>query len=373
MPFQLVRADITTMSCGAIVNAANAGLQAGGGVCGAIFRAAGHAKLQAACDAIGGCEVGQSVITPGFELRAKYVIHTVGPQWHGGGQGEEDLLRSCYRSALRLAVKHELDSIAFPLISAGIYGYPRQQAISVAAEEISAFLTDERTPDMDVTLVLYDTCSYREGRGLFGDIATYLDTHSPAYLRYQEERLARPMEESAWQHNGWPGTGREKRFGYPMKSPRNAAEDEHAFPAPTAAPSSAADTPAAPSGSRLREWIAARVQREETFSECLLRLIDASGEKDATIYKRANVDRRLFSKIRSNTHYQPGKSTVLAFCLALRLSVEDAEMLLGKAGYTLTHTSRFDLAVEYCMKHHIYDVHQVNIALFELDLPLLGA
>ena len=116
-----------------------------------------------------------------------------------------------------------------------------------------------------------------------------------------------------------------------------------------------------------------RFDREETFAQCLLRLIDESGEKDAAVYKRANVDRRLFSKIRSNAYYQPGKGTVLAFCLALKLSMDDANMLLGKAGYTLTHTSRFDLAVEYCLKHQIYDVHQVNIALFELDLPLLGA
>lgn len=340
MPFQLIRADITTLACDAIVNAANEKLKAGGGVCGAIFHRAGHARLQAACDEIGFCATGQSVITPGFDLKAKYVIHTVGPVWRGGGQGEEALLRSCYRTALRLAVKHELRSVAFPLISAGKYGYPRQQAIEVAASEISAFLTDEHTPDMDVNLVLFDTCSYREGRGLFGDIASYLDERSLVYQRYQAEHQNRPMVGAA---------------AAPMSAPKAAA------PSPVG------------SGSRLREWIASRFQREETFSQCLLRLIDESGEKDAVVYKRANVDRRLFSKIRSNAYYQPGKGTVLAFCLALRLSVEDAEMLLGKAGYTLTHTSRFDLAVEYCLKHGIYDVHQVNIALFELDLPLLGA
>ena len=337
MPFQLVRADITTLSCDAIVNAANEQLKAGGGVCGAIFRRAGHARLQAACDEIGFCATGQAVITPGFDLKAKYVIHTVGPVWHGGGQGEENLLRSCYRSALRLAARYELQSVAFPLISAGIYGYPRQQAIEVAASEIGAFLTDEHAPDMDVTLVLFDSCSYREGRGLFGEIASYLDERSQVYQRYEAEWAQR-----SFQVGSLPAQ----------------------VPMPTAA---------RPSRSRLQEWIASRFQREETFSQCLLRLIDESGEKDAAVYKRANVDRRLFSKICSNAHDQPVKSTVLAFCLALRLSVEDAEMLLGKAGYTLTHTSRFDLAVEYCLEHHIYDVHQVNIALFELELPLLGA
>ena len=350
MPFQLVRADITTLDCDAIVNAANRELQAGGGVCGAIFRAAGREKLRAACDEIGSCETGQSVITPGFDLKARYVIHTVGPVWHGGDQGEEALLRSCYRSALRLAVKHELGSVAFPLISAGIYGYPRQQAIAAAAAEIGAFLTDERNPDIDVTLVLFDRCSYREGRGLFGDIASYLDEQSAVYTRYQQERAnRRPMDGNA----------------LPMSMPVGAAPDAKPMSMPRSAP---AKKPAI----GLKDWIAARFQREETFAQCLLRLIDESGEKDAAVYKRANVDRRLFSKIRSNAYYQPGKGTVLAFCLALRLSLEDANMLLGKAGYTLTHTSRFDLAVEYCLKHQIYDVHQVNIALFELDLPLLG-
>lgn len=340
MPFQLIRADIVTLDCDAIVNAANALLQAGGGVCGAIFHAAGRAKLQAACDEIGSCDPGQAVITPGFNLRARYVIHTVGPVWHGGGEGEEALLRSCYRSSLELAAKHELSSIAFPLISAGVYGFPRQRAIEVAASEISAYLTDEHTPDMDVTLVLFDRCSYREGQGLFGEIASYLDEHSAQYLMLMD------MQESR---------AREAKYAPNLGAAPCQAETEKL------------------NGLHIAEWVASRLRREETFAQCLLRLIDESGEKDAAVYKRANVDRRLFSKIRSNTHYQPAKGTVLAFCLALKLSVEDTEMLLGKAGYALTHTSRFDLAVEYCLKHGIYDVHQVNLALFELDLPLLGA
>ena len=333
MPFQLIRADITTLSCDAIVNAANRQLQAGGGVCGAIFRAAGREKLQTACQQIGSCEIGQSVITPGFDLKARYIIHTVGPVWCGGRMNEEALLRSCYRTALQLAVKQELDSIAFPLISAGIYGYPQQQAIEAAASEIGAFLNDERNPDITVTLVLFDRCSYREGKSLFGEIASYLDEQSVAYLRYEAERANRQRPMSV----------------------------------------NAAPSPAPLPGAPMQDWITSRFDREETFAQCLLRLIDESGEKDAAVYKRANVDRRLFSKIRSNAYYQPGKGTVLAFCLALKLSLDDANMLLGKAGYALTHTSRFDLAVEYCLRRQIYDVHQVNIALFELDLPLLGA
>lgn len=343
MPFRLIRADITTLDCDAIVNAANERLQAGGGVCGAIFRAAGASKLQAACDVIGGCATGQSVITPGFGLKARFIIHTVGPIWRGGEQNEEALLRSCYRTALELAEKQRLACIAFPLISSGIYGYPRQAAIETAASEIGAFLSRTDAPEMDVTLVLFDTCSYREGRGLFGDITSYLEQKSAVYQNYQQElsqrRLADELEEAAV-----------------LSAP---CETEQLTPDSSA--------------SQLENWIADRFQPEETFSQSLMRLIDASGETDAAVYKRANVDRRLFSKIRSNPHYQPGKNTALAFCLALRLSLEEAEKLLGKAGYALTHASRFDLAVEYCLRHHIYDVYQVNAVLFDLNLPLLGA
>ena len=353
MPFTIVRQDITKMQVDAIVNAANTELQMGGGVCGAIFRQAGPEKLQAACNAIGFCEPGHAVITPGFDLKARHVIHTVGPVWEGGSHGEEATLRACYRASLQLAVKHELQSIAFPLISAGIYGYPRQQALQVASEEISAFLTDERSPDLQVTLVLFDNYSYREAEGLFGEIASYLDRRSPAYARANRD-IPFPAQERLG-----------NRLGFPMPEDAAMAPMSALEPQPSAS--------AQPAKNRLKQWIADRVQREETFSQCLLRLIDESGEKDATVYKRANVDRRLFSKIRSNTYYQPGKSTVLAFCLALRLSLEDSNMLLAKAGYALTPTSQFDLAVEYCLAHRIYDVHQVNIALFELDLPLLGA
>ena len=366
MPFRLIRADLTQLRVDAIVNAANNRLQQGGGVCGAIFRAAGEAQLQSACDRIGHCETGQSVMTPGFALPAKYVIHTVGPVWQGGQANEEALLRSFYLSALTLAAEHQLTSVAFPLISAGIYGYPRQEAIRVAAEAIGSFLTREDAPDMDVTLALFDRCSYREGSTLYGRIASYLDENSPAYQHYTAESRTRRREEELWnlpQADAMPL----------MQAPAPEDMPEAAAPPCASKPAPSAHMSDEELAQRLKRWAGDRFRREETFSQCLLRLIDASGEKDSTIYKRANVDRRLFSKIRSNPHYQPGKPTVLAFCLALRLSREDADMLLRKAGYALTRSSRLDLTVEYCLDHGVYDVHQINVALFELDLPHLGA
>ena len=323
MPFRLIRADLTQLRVDAIVNAANNRLQQGGGVCGAIFRSAGEAQLQSACDRIGHCETGQSVITPGFALPAKYVIHTVGPVWQGGHANEEALLRSCYLSALTLAAEHQLTSVAFPLISAGIYGYPRPEAIRVAAEAIGAFLTREDAPDMDVTLALFDRGSYQEGSTLYGRIASYLDENSPVYQAYSAETLTRrrQQEKDLWnlpQADAMPL----------MQAP--SFEDMQEAAAPPCAPKAAASTHMSDEelSQKLKRWTGDRFRREETFSQCLLRLIDASGEKDSAMYKRANVDRRLFSKIRSNPHYQPGKPTVLAFCLALRLSRVVADMLL---------------------------------------------
>ena len=153
MPFRIVRGDITKMRTDAVVNAANSALCQGGGVCGAIFSAAGALELRRACDQIGRCETGEAVITGGFRLPAQYIIHTVGPVWRGGNSGEEELLRSCYRKSLMLAKQNELKSVAFPLISAGIFGYPKAQAAAVAVSEIQTFL---RENEMDVVLAAFD-------------------------------------------------------------------------------------------------------------------------------------------------------------------------------------------------------------------------
>ena len=153
MSFSIIHGDITQLSVDAIVNAANTRLLAGGGVCGAIFEAAGFEELQAACDKIGDCREGEAVITPGFALPAKFVIHTPGPVWFGGCRNESQTLYRCYMNSLILAEKNGCESIAFPLISAGIFGYPRDEAIQVAKNAISAFL---EAHEMKVLLVLFD-------------------------------------------------------------------------------------------------------------------------------------------------------------------------------------------------------------------------
>ncbi len=338
MPFQIVRNDITHMEVDAVVNAANSELQQGGGVCGAIFAAAGAKELQAACDALGRCETGEAVITDAFDLTARFIIHTVGPIWRGGGAGEESLLRSCYTRSLQLAAKHGCTSVAFPLISSGIYGYPKREAFAVAVSAITEFLDEH--DDMTVSLVVFDAEASALGEAQHSAIEKYIDDH------YVEEHIDKYRS---------------------LTNERRTEPDweAHAMPKAFVQPSAAV-----PGVSRRRLEDVLR-HTEETFTEMLLRLIDEKGMGDVETYKRANMDRKLFSKIRSNRNYSPGKPTVLALAVALRLTLDETLDLLGRAGYTLSHSSKADIIVEYFIREGNCDIHQINEALFAFEQPLL--
>ena len=343
MPFSIVRDDITKMRVDAIVNAANPQLQMGGGVCGAIFRAAGERALQEACDRIGGCETGRAVVTGGFNLPAKYVVHTPGPVWRGGENGEEALLRACYRNSLQAALEVESESIAFPLISSGIYSYPKQEALRVASGEIRAFL---QTHDMDVYLIVFDREALDAGRRLLGDVQSFIDEHY--------------MNEHAPRFRALPEAERPGRTGRKIEAifMEQDLDVGKAF-LPMAAPLSSLDR--------------AVGNLDEPFSRTLLRLIDRKGKSDAEVYKRANIDRRLFSKIRTNPHYTPGKRTVLALAVALELPLEETKDLLERAGYALSRSQKFDVIVEYFIRKGRFDVFEINETLFFYDQPLLGS
>ena len=286
MPLQIVRNDITKMQVDAIVNAANETLLGGSGVDGAIHQAAGP-ELLAECRTLHGCKTGQAKITKGYRLPAKFVIHTVGPVWEGGSYGERDLLVSAYRSSLELALEHRCETVAFPLISSGVFGYPKDQALKVAVDTIGDFLLQH---DMTVYLVIFDKAAYTIGGKLFSDIAAYIDD------RYAEEHTDSDEQQLR------------RRFRVLASAPMPEAEA-----APAAAPSS------------LNE---ALEMLDESFSQMLLRKIDEAGLTDAECYKRANVDRRLFSKIRSDIHYKPSKPTAMAFAVALELPLEEAREML---------------------------------------------
>lgn len=324
MPLEMIREDITRMQVDAVVAASNARLQGDGGVNGAIHRAAGP-QMDAACRALGGCRVGEAKITPGFQLPCRYVIHTVGPVWHGGYFGEARKLRQCYEAALALAKAHGIRSIAFPMISAGTFGFPSDKALHIAAETIRDFLSEN---DMQVYLVLFDGRAVRSASSLYGSIREYIDDH---YVDEHADMRRIPAE-------------------------RNLAPC--ASCAPVCREISLED---------------ALKTIDESFSEMVLRLIDERGWKDSECYKRANIDRKHFSKIRSNPQYKPKKATALALAIALELPLETAQELLRKAGYALSHSSKMDIIVEYFIVHRQYDIDEINIALMDFDQPLLGA
>lgn len=335
MPFSIVRNDIARMHADVLVNAANERLAAGGGVCGAIFDGAGASEMAAACAQIGRCPTGSAVTTPGFDLPCRWVVHAVGPIWRGGTHGERELLRSCYRSVFAEVVRLGAASVAFPLISAGIFGYPVREALDVARAEASAFLDDY--PDVEVTLVVFTRDVVAQGVALLGELREYVDD---AYVD-----------------------------GSPHLRDRSAELRELCTPEPCpAAPPSAAGGPVPP------DELAERLEHlDASFSEALLALIDERGLTDAQVYRRANLSRQLFSKIRSQPDYRPSKPTAVALALALGLTLPQTQELLAHAGLTLSRSSKFDVIVEFYLARGVHDVMAVNEALFAFDQPLLGS
>ena len=330
MPLEIVRNDITKMKVDAIVNAANETLLGGGGVDGCIHRAAGPELLQE-CRTLGGCKTGDAKITKAYRLPCQYVIHTVGPVWNGGSHGERELLVSCYRTSLALAKEHGCETVAFPLISSGIFGYPKDQALRVAVDTIGEFLLHN---DMTVYIVIFSRTAYQISSKLFADIAEYVDDHYvDAHTDSQRERLRRMS----------------------VLESRTLSAD-------------AAAAPMAVGG--LDSLLA---HLDAGFSETLLKLIDRSGKKDSKIYKKANVDRKLFSKIRNNPDYKPSKATAIAFAIALELNLDETRDLVARAGYALSASSKFDVVIEYFIRQKKYDIFEINEALFAFDQSLLGA
>jgi O-acetyl-ADP-ribose deacetylase (regulator of RNase III) len=312
----------------------------GGGVCGAIFKAAGALELQAACDKLAPIKTGEAVITPGFGLRAKFIIHASGPVYSQRNKEQnEQLLRAAYTNSLKRAVENNCISIAFPLISSGIYGYPKDEALQVATSAIQDFLKDY---DLEVTLVVFDKSSFAVSRELLGAVESYIDEHF--FEKHQiKRRQLLDAEKGALEE---------------------ALEEEGIF-SPKILESMQA--PLARAG--IDDFVD---NLDEPFSMTLLRLIDAKGKTDVEIYKRANLDRKLFSKIRTSRNYMPSKRTAVGLAIALELSLDETEDLLERAGYALSHSQKFDVIVEYFIVSGKYDIFEINEVLFKYDQPLLG-
>jgi len=332
MPLEIVRNDITKMHVDAIVNAANESLLGGGGVDGAIHYAAGP-ELLAECKTLGGCKTGKAKITKGYNLPAKYVIHTVGPVYQDGNHNEKALLESCYCESLLLAKENKCETVAFPLISSGVYRYPKDQALKVAIDVISSFLLEN---DMTVYIVIFDKAAYKISEKLFSDIAEYIDDN------YVDEHTNYRRESSRMNAPIMASFALEDMCDCMMVAKDEALDD-------------------------------ALAQIDESFSEMLLRKIDEKGITDAECYKKANIDRKLFSKIRSNPQYKPSKPTAIAFAISLELSLAETKDMLEKAGFALSHSNKFDIIIEYFINKGNYNIYEINEALFAFDQSLLGA
>ena len=346
MPFLMIRNDITKVTADAIVNPANRNLLQGSGTSRAIYQAAGEQELTAACEAIGYCEPGRAVCTPAFGLPATYIFHAVCPAWQGGGFGEAEQLAGAYHSALELAAEYHCESVAFPLLSSGNYGYPKEQAFRIAVDTITQYVMEH---DLTVYLVLYDQHSLAVSRKLFASVEEYIDDH---YVAQNDEsyQFDRRRRESA-ERRRW-------RLG---EEAAPMLETAAAPPPPAAAPRTA------------RSLESLMDNLGESFTTRLLRLIDERGLKDSTVYKQSNISRQHFSKIQCNRDYNPKKKTVLAFAVGLHLSEDETIDLLKSAGYAFSDGSKRDWIVRYCLEHKIYNINQVNTLLFEYDQEQLGA
>lgn len=373
MPFQIIRNDITKVKADAIVNTANPEPRFASGTDAAVYHAAGEKELLEARNKIGRLSPGEAAATPAFQLPAKYIIHTVGPAWIDGEHGEYDILRSCYRKPLLLADQLGCKSIAFPLIATGVYGFPKDRALEIALDVIREHLEES---ELEVTLVVFGRSSFQLASGLTERVEEYIDEN---YVEEKtEEEYGSPLGNQPDPRRRWYSLGRK---AYP--------EDAELSAMPTDAMAASMDLQAreekerpAPKAAAVPTFISKKKRKAllkdamghlgESFQARLFRMIDERGLTDPEVYNRANVDRKVFSKIRCSEDYIPKKRTIIAFAAALRLNLDDTKDLLASAGLTLTNSSKTDVIVQFCIENGIYDVYEINALLFEFDQPGLG-
>ena len=358
MPFQIIRADITKMKCDAIVNPTNEGLLPGGGVDAAIHKAAGT-ELYVMCQTLGGLSVGGAKMTPAYNLPCKYVIHTVGPYWQGGGQNERQLLQSCYRQALSIAKASKCKSIAFPLISSGTYGYPKDQVLATALDVIKDFLYEN---EMLIYLVVYDKTAYELSEQLSYGVAAYIDDNYAAetltacdmarervdeVLYDEEEKLYSSIKGKSCRRSLMPESREMSEERLPRSHWRNQSVPEFG------------------SVNSIKKFM------YRGFKDTLLAYVDEKGISDTDCYKRANVSRQTWHKIITDPHYTPKKNTAIALAIALELNIDETQALLATAGFILSKSSLFDVIIMYCIVKGIYDVFQIDTILFRYDQTTL--
>ena len=342
MPLQILRQDITNMQVDAIVNTTNEEMIGYSGVDLAVHKAAGP-ELDKECEKIvplgGGC----AKITKGYNLDAKYIIHTSGPIWQGGLVGESIILKSCYLESLKLAIDNGCTSVAFPLISSGTYGYPKDQVLKFAVQVISEFLLEH---ELMVYLCVFDRKSYEFSRFLFAEISEFIG-------REYDESPEEAEEEDIYASCSFNSSVRPVRKKHEDKN-------EKVFYSYSG---SAADK-------SLSDYMK---DMDKSFAYKLFDLIDKRGMTDVECYKKANIDKKTFSKIKCHPDtYRPSKQTAVAFAIALRLNLDETQDLLASAGLTLSRSFTFDKIIRYFIQKGNYNIFEINEALFEFDQILLG-
>lgn len=337
MPLHIVRQDITKIEVDAIVNTTNEEMIGYSGVDKAVHAVAG-AELEKECEKLRPLGLGEVKLTGGYRLPAKYIIHTSGPVWRGGLAGESIILKSCYYESLKLAVDKGFETVAFPLISSGAYGYPKDQVLKFAVQVISEFLKEN---EITVYLCVFDRTSYEFSRVLFCDITDYLNSDIEAVSNIS----SLPIRKRA---SVFPSVYSADECSAVLSCRESSSDEDKSF----------------------EEYMK---NMDKPFSYKLFDLIDKSGMTDVECYKKANIDKKTFSKIKCNPDtYRPSKQTAVAFAIALRLDLDETQELLASAGLTLSKSFTFDKIIRYFIQKGIYDVFEINEVLFEFDQTLLG-
>ncbi len=346
MPLLIVRNDITEMNVDAIVNTANPLPMVGSGVDSAIYKKAGLMELLRIRQKIGKLAVSNIAVTPALNLKAKYIVHVVGPRWRGGEAREVELLTKCYKNVLEAATEYGCESIAIPLISTGNYDFPKELALQIAKETISQYL---EANELNVYLVVYDRESFQISKNLFEDVQSYIDKKLVQEIcvvreprRKYSADFERDYDECSNKIESFSNFAWGKVASKEIKTDSRSLED-------------------------------LVTELESSFAESLFKYINDKGLSDPEVYKRANLDRKLFSKIRKNKNYKPSKNTALALAIALELNLDETKDFIGKAGYALTRSSKMDIIVEFFIKQNNYDIFELNEVLFYYDEPLLGS
>ncbi len=380
MPFKIVRNDITKMQVDAIVNTANPKPKYSSGTDTAVYKAAGEEELLAERQKIGYMNTGEVAITPGFKLPAKYIIHAVSPRYIDGKSGEEKKLRDCYKKCLALATKYECKSIAFTLISTGSFGYPKEEGMRIALDEINAFLMKQ---EMLIYLVVFDTAATKLGLNLYPDLEAYIDHNyvcdrreeeygdryfgtvrndDPEYDTYRREREAMEERLKRSSMDMQIGGAIEKLSECPMAPYDAICEESKSF--------NAFDDEYYDFLEENESALEERMKHmSDTFQEYLMYLIGAKKLTNAEVYKRAIVTKQLFSKIKLNPDYHPDKATAMRLCVGAKLNLDETKDLLARAGYALSPCDKRDIIFSFFIEHEVFDMIEIDIVLEEHDLP----